>query len=50
LDGPGGAKEAGHRPEAIHLMKQPGVEPVTVTIGPIPVEHASGELFGAESQ
>jgi transposase len=33
LDGPGGAKEAEHRPEAIHLMKQPGVRPVTMTIG-----------------
>jgi len=43
LDGPGGANEARHRPEAIHLMKQPGVEPVTATIGPIPEEHASGD-------
>jgi hypothetical protein len=31
-------------------MKQPGVVPIKVTIGPIPEEQASDELFGAESQ
>jgi transposase len=35
LEGPGGAKEAEHRPQATHLMKQPGVRPVAVPIGTI---------------